>query len=954
MYAWRQKLFHLILIGATALSYQSSAWAGRNGMRWDKTPDAFQFVDQTDVPLSTLIDANTITVSGINTSISVAISGGEYSINGGAFTSASSKVNNGDSISVRQTSSGQYSTTTHAVLDLNGVSDSFDVTTLANSTDTTPDTFSFIDQSDVALNTLVESNAITVGGINAATTISIDGGEYAINGGAYTSTSSSVNNGDQVVVRQASSANYATTTHATLAIGGVSDTFSVTTLADTSDNTPDAFSFIDQTDVALSTTIESNTITVGGINTATTISIDGGEYAVNGGAYTSTSSSVNNGDQVVVRQASSANYSTTTHATLAIGGVSDTFSVTTLADTSDTTPDAFSFIDQTDVELNTLVESNTIMVGGINSAASISISGGEYAVNGGAYMSTNGSVNNGDQVTVRQTSSSGYQTTTNTMLTIGGVSDIFSVTTLADANLTFQLPPQPSGNASFTSEHFLGSDNCTMCHNGLSDNQGQDVSIETDWSATMMANSARDPFWKAKVRTELNRNPQLADVINDKCTRCHAPMANFEAKSNNETIVVLDNGFLDANHPRHDEAMNGVSCTLCHQIQDAPTLGTLDGFTGHYEIGNNKEIYGPYDNLFPNPMIMNTGYTPMYSIHTQESELCSTCHNLKTPYVDEFGNVLSSTPESEFPEQMPYSEWLHSDYAGTQSCQQCHMARANGVPISNRPMWLSGRDNFAIHEFVGANKLMLNMLNDNKQQLGVPSNNFTDILAATEVMLQSSANIELVSQSLNAGQLDFTLQINSQTGHKLPSAYPSRRAIVHVTVTDAQNTIVFESGKVNADGSVQGVDADVDATAFEPHYDLITSPDQVQVYEAIMGDNNNEVTYTLLRGMSYLKDNRLLPAGFNKATAPDDVAVAGTAFDDNNFIGGSDRISYRIADLPAGSYTVQAELVYQTLAFGFARDLFEDPSAEVNDFKKMYNESTNKSTVLTSLQFVAQ
>ncbi|WP_305906402.1 multiheme c-type cytochrome [Methylomarinum sp. Ch1-1] len=720
------------------------------------------------------------------------------------------------------------------------------------------------------------------------------------------------------------------------------------------DKTPDAFQFVDQTDAPLSTLVNANTIIVNGINTSISISISGGEYSVNGGAFSSGSGKVNNGDSIAVRQASSSQYATTTHAVLDLNGVSDSFDVTTLVNSSDTTPDAFSFIDQADVALNSLIESNMITISGINSATAIGISGGEYAVNGAAYTTVGGSVVNGDQVKVRLQSSTDYQTTADATLIVGGVSDTFSVTTQADSALTFQLAPQSPGNASFTSEHFAGSDNCTMCHNGLSDNQGQDVSIETDWSATMMANSARDPFWKAKVRTELNRNPQLADVINDKCTRCHASMANFEAKSNNETIVVLDSGFLDANHPRHDEAMNGVGCTLCHQIQDAPTLGTLDGFTGHYEIGNNKEIYGPYDNLFPNPMIMNTGYTPMYSIHTQESELCSTCHNLKTPYVDEAGNVLSTTPESEFPEQMPYSEWLHSDYAGTQSCQQCHMARANGVPISNRPMWLSGRDNFAIHEFVGANKLMLNILNDNKQQLGVTSNNFIDILAATEVMLQSSANIELVSQALNAGQLDFTLQINSQTGHKLPSAYPSRRAIVHVTVTDAQNNVVFESGKVNADGSVQGVDADVDAAAFEPHYNLITSPDQVQVYEAIMGDNNNEVTYTLLRGMSYLKDNRLLPNGFDKATAPDDVAVAGAAFDDADFIGGSDRISYRIADLPAGSYTVKAELVYQTLAYGFARDLFEDSSAEVNDFKKMYHESADKATVLTTLQFAVQ
>ena len=221
------------------------------------------------------------------------------------------------------------------------------------------------------------------------------------------------------------------------------------------------------------------------------------------------------------------------------------------------------------------------------------------------------------------------------------------------------------------------------------------------------------------------------------------------------------------------------------------------------------------------------------------------------------------------------------------------MERANGVPISNRPMWLQGCDDFAVHEFVGANTFMLNMLKNNKQQLGVTATNFDDIIAATNVMLQSSANIELLSQSLSQGQLEFSLKINSQTGHKLPSAYPSRRVIVHVTVLDSSDNVVFESGKVNANGSVQGVASDFDSLAFEPHYDLITSSDQVQVYEAIMGNIDKEVNYTLLRGAIYLKDNRLLPNGFDKVTAPDDVAVAGDAYDDDDFIGGGDKISYR-------------------------------------------------------------
>ena len=80
--------------------------------------------------------------------------------------------------------------------------------------------------------------------------------------------------------------------------------------------------------------------------------------------------------------------------------------------------------------MNMVKESNTITVSGINTGASISISGGEYSLNDGDYASVSGTVNNGDRVKVRQTSSGSFSTTTNAVLTIGGVSDTFSLTTL--------------------------------------------------------------------------------------------------------------------------------------------------------------------------------------------------------------------------------------------------------------------------------------------------------------------------------------------------------------------------------------------------------------------------------------------------------------------------------------------------------------------------------------------
>ncbi len=95
----------------------------------------------------------------------------------------------------------------------------------------------------------------------------------------------------------------------------------------------------------------------------------------------------------------------------------------------DTNPDPFTFVDQTGVELNTVVTSNAITVTGINAAAPISITGGTYSINGSPYTSASGTVDNGNTVMVRVTSSSSYSTTVNATLTIGDVSDTFSVTT---------------------------------------------------------------------------------------------------------------------------------------------------------------------------------------------------------------------------------------------------------------------------------------------------------------------------------------------------------------------------------------------------------------------------------------------------------------------------------------------------------------------------------------------
>jgi len=109
-----------------------------------------------------------------------------------------------------------------------GVSGGGAVVVVGEAGDGEPDPFSFVSQSDVALNTLIESNVITPVGYNVQTTIEATNGEYRLDGGAW-QTSGTIVPGQTVQVRHTSSASGNTATITTITIGGVVGTFSSVT-----------------------------------------------------------------------------------------------------------------------------------------------------------------------------------------------------------------------------------------------------------------------------------------------------------------------------------------------------------------------------------------------------------------------------------------------------------------------------------------------------------------------------------------------------------------------------------------------------------------------------------------------------------------------------------------------------------------------------------------------------
>ena len=98
----------------------------------------------------------------------------------------------------------------------------------------------------------------------------------------------------------------------------------------------------------------------------------------------------------------------------------------------DNTPTPFGFASQNNRPLAVMSTSNPINVSEINMPSPISIVNGEYQINGGDWVSTPGTVVNNDAVRVRHLSSSDYETSVVTTLTIGGVSGTFTTTTIEE------------------------------------------------------------------------------------------------------------------------------------------------------------------------------------------------------------------------------------------------------------------------------------------------------------------------------------------------------------------------------------------------------------------------------------------------------------------------------------------------------------------------------------------
>lgn len=565
------------------------------------------------------------------------------------------------------------------------------------------------------------------------------------------------------------------------------------------------------------------------------------------------------------------------------------------------------------------------------------------------------------------------------------------------------LPQLARSSANFEGVHHAGSGACASCHTDDSmviktpvPGVTRNVSIGTAWETSVMANSTRDPYWHAVVASELDNFPQLEDEINDKCTVCHAPLAHDLARKEGLDLrlfdkladdgTVLQQGLYSMNETSElfNHAMDGVSCSLCHQMEDV-NLGSDEGMSGGFVITGSptgdpadRPAYGQYTDPDVGYMRQQVGYLAQYGAHVSTSESCATCHNLNVAPVDEAGNAL--TEVEHFAEQAIFTEWLNSDYAiggpKQASCQDCHMPKVEEAVYLGQGA-PEKRNEFSEHTFLGPNTVMLDMFKNFSAELGIdPNLDFEPAILRNREFIKTSAEVTLVpggvtEQALSSGEtgetgtmyrLDFDVDIENRTGHRLPSGYHSRRVYLHVQVLDSSGQLLFESGRIRPDGSIVGVSEDVNPDTWEQHYDVISSEAQVQVYQAIVGNSDGERTHSLLAGTHYLKDNRLTPSGMdrfviqNDTTLPDSFGTFGKALEDPDFNLGRDIVTYQVTVPGPGLYTVSAELRYQPISYGHLQKLWTqgDRVEPIDMFRTLYDATELRDEVIDTAVEIMQ
>jgi len=446
---------------------------------------------------------------------------------------------------------------------------------------------------------------------------------------------------------------------------------------------------------------------------------------------------------------------------------------------------------------------------------------------------------------------------------------------------------------------------------------------------------------------------------------------------------------------------DGVTCLACHLA--GPDVGDPnDGFTGNVPYVFDGSLFAP-DEIGPPGEVMQAaiGLLPRQGAQLRESRLCGTCHAVNLPVLRS-GNCTTNPETSPFAgcvkefkyEQTTYFEWLNSAYsAGSASaepglvreCQGCHMQNEHEAtgsqPLAFKvaniqddsffrydnslaPEFLDlpVRTEYRRHAFPGLNLFVNGFQQQFPLLLGHADFDWMNVTTEMSVLTQrdtllafaraQTAGIAIEDLQPTASGLRAVVRVDNLTGHDLPSGVGFRRLFIELSVLDRDGNALWTSGKTDRLGQLLGADGrplpfeHYPTAEYEPHHQVIRSPDDVQIYEEVEADETGMVTTGFLHRWSDLKDNRIPPRGFRwdstYAAPPYDAAPKGEALLDPDYapddvalpLDGTDRITYAVAlppDVQGRAAVVRARLISQSIPPYFLSQIFSELAAAKAD-----------------------
>jgi len=490
---------------------------------------------------------------------------------------------------------------------------------------------------------------------------------------------------------------------------------------------------------------------------------------------------------------------------------------------------------------------------------------------------------------------------------------------------------------------------------------GVNVSEYGEWRWSPMGLAGRDPVFFSQLESELayiaaipakeiagdrpaRTRATLQRQVVDTCMQCHGVMGKRTNDIEHGAGAHFDQAWVFAKDPSNPGfhygglARDGVSCTVCHHImqtkrEDASLAYVLEHKnTGLFDVNGPDVLHGPFhdDTIATHPMNESLGAKPKFAAITLSAHMCTSCHSINLPIVDEPNKIHPIVPAMAHDvEQNTYVEWVNSRFQtermprpGAQTCQDCHMPAGvandrldvkqaaiqtrialvedesypqaeHAAPIDEITVPYRQKG-FRRHELLGLNAFLLRtfQVQPNTAVLGVRlpdymSGSSTDLDDAIgNVVYQArhaTAKLDLGTRVEN-GTLIATVGVTNLTGHRFPTGVGFRRAFIELTVEDPSGNVVWSSGRTNERGEiVDGADGTTvlpteffergldGKQRYQPHFDErhpITRTDQVQIFEELVRDKTGDFTESFIRRDATFKDNRLLPQGYRYGGVP--------------------------------------------------------------------------------------